>query len=184
MNKIGTHNSATGEKGSGLLSWLVTPFAKCQSKTIEEQYNAGSRVFDLRVKFIKNKGLKFAHGIWYSSVDIHNILTFLNDKKCYVLMTYEGSFGKNFTEKDYLHSIEDIKYRFKDIRWLDISVKRGYEGKWQTLVASNHNLPIKQGFVALDGSSWHTLIPIPWLWNKLYSVGKMSDNWHLLLDFL
>jgi hypothetical protein len=26
MNKIGTHNSATGMKGKGWLSWLVTPF--------------------------------------------------------------------------------------------------------------------------------------------------------------
>ena len=43
MNKIATHDSATGERGHGLLSWLVTPFAKTQSKTIAEQYAAGCR---------------------------------------------------------------------------------------------------------------------------------------------
>lgn len=32
MKKIGTHNSATGESGHGILSWLGTPFARCQSK--------------------------------------------------------------------------------------------------------------------------------------------------------
>ena len=48
MNKIATHDSATGEKGRGFLSFLVTPFAKTQSKTIKEQYDAGCRSFDIR----------------------------------------------------------------------------------------------------------------------------------------
>ena len=37
--KIATHDSATGEKGRGFLSFLVAPFAKTQSKTIKEQYD-------------------------------------------------------------------------------------------------------------------------------------------------
>ena len=48
--KIATHDSATGERGQGFLSWLVTPFAKTQSKTIKEQYEAGCRMFDIRIK--------------------------------------------------------------------------------------------------------------------------------------
>ena len=39
MNKIATHDSATGEKGKGFLSFLVTSVAKTQSKTIKEQYD-------------------------------------------------------------------------------------------------------------------------------------------------
>jgi len=39
--KIATHDSATGEKGKGFLSFLVSPFAKTQSKSIQEQYDAG-----------------------------------------------------------------------------------------------------------------------------------------------
>ena len=50
MKKIATHDSATGEKGKGILSWLITPFAKTQSKTIKEQYESGCRMFDLRVR--------------------------------------------------------------------------------------------------------------------------------------
>lgn len=48
--KIATHDSATGEKGRGFLSFLVTPFAKTQGKTIQEQYDAGCRSFDIRVR--------------------------------------------------------------------------------------------------------------------------------------
>ena len=48
--KIATLDSATGEKVRGFLSFLVTPFAKTQSKTIKEQYDTGCRSFDIRVK--------------------------------------------------------------------------------------------------------------------------------------
>ena len=50
---IATHNSGTGEKSGGWLSRLFFIFAKCQSKTLVEQYNAGVRLFDLRIR--KNK---------------------------------------------------------------------------------------------------------------------------------
>ena len=48
--KIATHDSATGEKGKGFLSFLVSPFAKTQSKTIKEQYDAGCRSFDMCIE--------------------------------------------------------------------------------------------------------------------------------------
>ena len=62
MNKIATHDSATGEKGKGFLSFLVTPFAKTQSKTIKEQYDAGCRSFDIRVREDKDGIIRCAHG--------------------------------------------------------------------------------------------------------------------------
>ena len=49
MEKIATHDSATGEKGMWYCIPLI-PFAKTQSKTLKEQYDAGCRFFDLRVK--------------------------------------------------------------------------------------------------------------------------------------
>ena len=49
MLKIGTHDSATGEHGNWW-SWLFYPFAKTQSKTIKEQYEAGCRLFDIRIR--------------------------------------------------------------------------------------------------------------------------------------
>ena len=46
--KIGTHNSVTGEKG--IISFLVTPFSKTQSKTIDEQIEHGCTWFDISVR--------------------------------------------------------------------------------------------------------------------------------------
>ena len=56
MMKIATHDLATEERG-GLLSWLVTPFAWTQGKTIAQQYAAGGRSFDIRVRRRRGEGM-------------------------------------------------------------------------------------------------------------------------------
>lgn len=92
--KIATHNSATGEQGKGFLSWLVTPFSKCQRKTLIEQYDAGCRYFDIRVRY--HYGWVCAHGLWESKQDAWRLLANLDrhayqrGEKCYISLTYEG----------------------------------------------------------------------------------------------
>ena len=92
MNKIATHDSATGEKGKGFLSFLVSPFAKTQSKTIKEQYDAGCRSFDIRVKKDKDGVYRCAHGLWTSKRYASDILRQINSfpEPCQVCGTYEG----------------------------------------------------------------------------------------------
>jgi hypothetical protein len=42
-----------------------------------------------------------------------------------------------------------------------------------------------QGFVPLDGRSWHTYLPIPWLWDRLYKrPHKFNDKEFTFVDFL
>lgn len=43
--------------------WLLRPFARSQSKTLDEQVKAGMQVFDLRVYRDKWGTWKFAHGL-------------------------------------------------------------------------------------------------------------------------
>jgi hypothetical protein len=61
MNKLATHDSLTAYP---VKSWWLRPFnflCKCQDKTLEEQYAAGARSFDLR--FAKYRGEWYAaHG--------------------------------------------------------------------------------------------------------------------------
>ena len=78
MNKIATHDSATGEKGRGFLSFLVTPFAKTQNKTIKEQYDAGCRSFDIRVREDEWGVYICAHGLWKSKKSATEILSEVN----------------------------------------------------------------------------------------------------------
>ena len=97
MNKIATHNSVTGERGYGFLSWIVAPFSMCQSKTLEEQYNAGCRYFDIRYRWSERRNTYVcAHGLWEAKKTLQEVLNELQDiarshnDSVYIMLTYEG----------------------------------------------------------------------------------------------
>ena len=57
---IGTHNSMTYLRPQKWYGWFMIPFARCQRKTIEEQWHDGARCFDLRIRFTKQGEPYFA----------------------------------------------------------------------------------------------------------------------------
>ena len=59
----GSHNSWTYLRPRKWWQRLISWTAQCQDKTITEQYKAGVRCFDLRIKRGKKGGLCIAHGL-------------------------------------------------------------------------------------------------------------------------
>lgn len=51
----------------------MIPFARCQSKTIEEQWYDGARCFDLRIRFTKQGEPYFAHGLYECTHEVKPI---------------------------------------------------------------------------------------------------------------
>lgn len=189
MIKIATHDSATGERGQGFLSWLVTPFAKTQSKTIKEQYEAGCRMFDIRVKLIDNEWY-CAHGIWHTKRTAYDILEEINsfEESCYVTLTYEGNADNLF---EYSLFVDGVRHRLKNIMWGGIAIKYGKNAnilnvKYDYIQPYPKDWPVtRRGFLPLDGTSWHILLPLPWLWKKIYyDKPVFFDNIYTFVDFL
>lgn len=61
--KLGTHNSLSYHKP---MQWWLRPFAwmaRCQDLSIREQWKAGVRYFDIRVKYDSNGVPKSGHGL-------------------------------------------------------------------------------------------------------------------------
>lgn len=179
MNKIGTHNSATGEKGKGWLSWLVTPFAKCQSKTIREQYSAGCRMFDIRVRWVDGY-FRCAHGLWTSERFAYGILQELNTLgKCIVILTYEGSLN-SYQEKNFIESVMLMKDAFPNITWREVCIKKG----WKCIMFSDTKEKNTKDFATKDKNWMFCLLPIPWLWKKFSRKVEFDENIFKLVDFL
>lgn len=173
--KIGTHDSVTGEKGKGIISFLVTPFSKTQTKTIAEQIEAGCRWFDIRVRKEKDKWI-CAHGLWKCKTDIEEIFSKIDAVNGCVRITYEG-----WNEQDYLEQVEKWHQKYPNIQLETINVKYP---EWTTLIVYNH-IPCQDKYIHLDFSSWHTFIPIPWLWKKIYyNKVQFNDNTYTVVDFL
>lgn len=85
---IATHRSATGERGDGLLSLLVAPFTRTQRKSIRQQYEAGCRWFDIRVRLI-GSNWRCCSGAWTAQRTALSILHEIDDfdERCYVRLT-------------------------------------------------------------------------------------------------
>lgn len=177
--KIGTHNSATGEKGRGLLSWLVTPFAKCQSKTIREQYNAGCRMFDIRVKWVEGR-LHCAHGLWVSERLAYSILDEIDKLgDCIVVLTYEGSLN-SYQEKNFIESVMLMKATFPNIIWREVCVKKC----WKCIIPSDTKERNTKDFATKDKNWLFCLVPIPWLWKVFGRRVKFDNETYKMVDFL
>lgn len=176
MKKIGTHNSATGESGHGILSWLGTPFSRCQGKTIKEQYEVGCRYFDIRVKNTK-RGWICSHGLWESKRTLLSILEELNEYgDCYTMITYEGEAPENFLEV-----VDTWVNMYQGITFTSINTKKPV---WKCLKTYN-SVSVVSKFKNLDGSTWHTYLPIPWLWKKIYyNNPEFNEEYYTLVDFL
>lgn len=52
---IGSHNSLTYLPAKTLVGKLLMPWTRCQNRTLVEQYIAGTRYFDIRVRFNNGK---------------------------------------------------------------------------------------------------------------------------------
>jgi hypothetical protein len=173
MAKIGTHNSATGERGYGRIDRILSIFARCQNKTIKEQYEAGCRYFDIRYKWSDERGCYVcAHGWWTCEKTLSQVLSEIDNLgKCYVMVTCEQGAPLRKT------SIQHIIENHTNICFTTFNRKKPI---WRCDYC-NKALPHVNGYRVLDWSSWHTLIPIPWLWKQ---EPQFNADIYTFTDFL
>lgn len=186
MKKIATHNSATGEKGKGLLSWFLTPFARCQGRTIRQQYDAGCRYFDIRVRPDRGGVWRCTHGPWKSRRIIREVLAELETlhlpqasrDDVWVVITYEGEYARPEEFKNQVFSW--MSQCAPHVNLAAVSMKKP---TWTALY--NHpNAPAsRHGFIELDFSTWHTWFPVPWFWS-LFRKKEFDETVFTFVDFL
>ena len=191
MYRIGTHDSATGERGGGVVSFVLTPFARTQGRTVRGQYDAGCRLFDIRVRCIGGVW-RCAHGLWRSARTADDILEEIDgfEEPCIVTITLEDRVRDDVQLAAFSAYVDGLKGRLEHIMWGNVSVKYGAGSsltyvRYDVLCASEVVYVARQGFLPLDGSSWHTYLPVPWLWKWLYHNRPVFDEVvYTVVDFL
>lgn len=123
---LGSHNSWSYLKPK---KWWMRPFAfvaKCQSKSIVEQYTAyGVRCFDLRVRWDERNQLPIiAHGLMeykYTLEMLEADMRWLNAKKdCYVRVLHEVRNEKQYTKYSlfrFKYFCETVVEKYPNIRF-------------------------------------------------------------------
>jgi len=186
--KIATHDSATGEKAKNFLSWIMIPFARTQSKTIKEQYEAGARMFDLRIRKSKNIW-HMAHGLFMTKKTFVDILKELSSfgETCYILVTYEGKLVEEEELAKFISQVNYLKETYPKIKWGPVAVKYTDNDAvvdWKTILPAKFPKN-EQAFLPLDGKHWQTLLPIPWFWKQFYFKHVEFDtDIYKFVDFL
>jgi hypothetical protein len=79
---------------------------------------------------------------------------------------------------------------YSNIKWGGIAIKYGegshlFKVKYEYLKNAIGWPKAIQGFLPLDGRSLHILLPIPWLWKKIYNDKPTFNDKHFTwVDFL
>lgn len=189
--KIGSHNSMTYLPPK---KWYMYPFkfvAKCQSSTIEEQYEKYSiRMFDIRISFDKETGKpEFRHGLISYKGNVDKVFEYLNSKgKVYVrliLEEYKEDKTRLQEDKFYLYCIKWEK-KYPNIKFFGGIRKRDwkeiYHFKYNPRYEDKYSSNNKNGTTGTIMDDW-----FPWLYarfNNKKNIKKGTDKPWLLIDFV
>lgn len=184
--------------------WFGKFMAKCQNKTIQEQYDCGVKWFDLRISFIDEKDIIkpiFSHGFMdYKGIDVEEVLEFLNSKDdVYFRIVLEKG---NMTDM-FVDHVEYWLSKYPNLKVTQITKK----GVWTNLIDPTHELPYnsKDAYASNNGyypeyqdlpgifkeKVWSGIIIDdlwPWWYAKLHNEKNLekykNEDILLLLDFI
>ena len=83
---LGSHNSLSYLPIKHWYQRVTALWARCQSKTLKEQYDSGVRLFDIRIRFDKHNNIVFCHNktiFKYDTMDLFKDFSSFEDT-CYV----------------------------------------------------------------------------------------------------
>ena len=178
MALIGTHDSATGEKGYGFIN-LFKFFGKTQDMSIIEQAKAGIRYFDLRVRKTE-RGWICAHGLWETKKTFQTILKEIseNTKEEFVLVsvTYEGTLPYDIKSEGFVRFIKKTIKKYSNLTLISIAEKykkvSWNKREWNQIWS-------RSGYKLIGHYphfSWKPFPPIPSFWKMSFPEEIPSDE--------
>lgn len=162
--------------------WYLKPFgfiAKCQSKDITDQFNAGCRFYDTRVRFDGSKPI-FAHGLISYKGDVMSILDTINSlaegNKVYVRILLETSKNDAAEEAKFTDFCKEIVDKFQNITFLGGNTK--YD--WHVIYDFGNSWPATQE----DYASSPDVNSIWKIFPRMYKRRIKESDKLLMVDFL
>lgn len=207
-----SHNSLSGYQTRGIKVWIsllpfwlfplyeaiknsiFAPFAKCQSLDIKEQYDAGVRGFDIRVKYDKipfSKDRYYAcagHGLVTYNLDVRDEIdriVRLGNVKIRILL--ENRNTNPIIENMFRDLCADIEYLYKDVEFYGGHKSHGSINEWRRTI---YNFRCGRGCMIDEYHASVARKGIEKLFRKYYSrklnkIYKNSvDTLDIMLDYV
>lgn len=173
--KLASHNTMSYLKPK---KWYMYPFrfiGKCQSKTIEEQYESGARWFDIRIAFDEKDNPEFRHGLIAYKGDFWKVFDYLNSKDDIIVRVLSEKEHKYFPTM-----CEYLERTYKNIKFCGGRSR----SDWRAIYVFK-NIPIytlEENYSSMPSNpKWYGIWP--WLYAKLHKK-KYTDKDYLMLDFI
>lgn len=183
--KLGTHNSMSYLEPK---KWYMKPFrfiAKCQNKSIEEQFEMGARMFDIRISYDKFGVPEFRHGSMAFKGDVEEVFKYLNSRKTkvYVRLLLETP-GKYPTLNE-ISFVKDCRIWEEEYKKIVFFCGRR-KSDWEVLYNFKYKEPnINQYVSSMMGNKLDDIWP--WLYAKLHNKKNFKEcsktKW-ALFDFI
>lgn len=178
---IGTHNSMSYLPPK---RWWMKPFrwiAQCQSKSLEEQYKLGARIFDIRIDY--NDAPVFKHGLMEFKGNVYETLKYLNSLEgIYVRLTLETSKANLEKENSFIRDCSLWEKQFQNITFFNATRKFDWKRLYKFKV---EDLPLTQLVGSMSGRKIYKLYPK--LYSLLHNRQNLEVNRHkefILIDFI
>lgn len=170
---IGTHNSMTYLRPQKWYGWFMIPFARCQRKTIEEQWYDGARCFDLRIRFTKQGKPYFAHGLYECTHEVKFIddvlaqldkLILHHGQRAFVRLILEDPNKQNHNVFYFKRLCNELRQYYKTIHFFGGNRK----GDWAQIVEFDYkpNLTQYVGSMMEDARWYEKIMPFAYAWRR------------------
>lgn len=194
---LGSHNSLSYLPCKRWWMYLINWAAKCQSKTLSEQFHDGVRYFDIRVRFDKNDKPVFAHGLIEYKGVVENYIALLNEiarvhqEDIYVRFVLE--FNKE--PDDYFNQCKLLNNFIANLRDEYTNIIYDYSmTKWNEEELNRYNTKMIYVFHRYSSTlKWKRFFWIPYWYAKLHNKDIRNTWWLevkdreqrvLMLDFV
>lgn len=184
---IGSHNSMSYLPPRNIWGKITRLWNKCQDKTIEEQYEAGIRYFDIRIN-LYNYRWHFVHNkVDYGAVD-NFIWKYIGERNIPIRLIYDQRSKPN-----------DISYSINRFRTYIIILREKYHididsaityWDWQEHIEEPH-IDIKEYHASVKATWYQYLLGCKWFANKYNAFAKAFNIEYgtcpdrvLLLDYV
>ena len=162
---LGSHNTMSYLRPKTWWGRLFRFVARCQSKTLAEQWEAGVRYFDLRVGYDSSWNAEFRHGAMAYSFTKSN--------------RSNGRTKSDSAECGGFDDVEDV------LQWLDEMAQSSGERVWVRLLlekcgvrSAEWGAKNSEEMFKLDCERWERKYP-----NLLFHCGRRKSDWKQLYDF-
>lgn len=193
---IASHNSLTYLRPKKWWMRLFNFMAKCQSKTVKEQFEKyNTRMFDFRIDFNKEGELFVKHGLAVYDInrdEVIDFLRFLNRKKSikYVMLTLECSKRESkelplWKELEFIKFCEYVEKTFKNVQFIGGHAKHSWKRLYVFDDHSYEKFTTVSKFASVATKNklddlW------PWLYAKRHNRKSIieNDSKYVWLDFV